>query len=231
MLALFYGTDRKAVRDAGKKYTDNIGVTVTVVEEANYVTGEVVASVGAASLFGGVECFLLDTPSSDENFETEVMNSLAEMAASENVFVVLEGQLLADAKKKYAKHATTLEEFTAEKEERFNVFQIAEALAKKDKKQIWVLLQQARALGIRDEETIGIIWWQLKSLRLAKVTRSAEEAGMKDFPYKKASQSLRNFKDGEIETLSRSLLELYHESHQGKRDMDVALEEWVLTIK
>lgn len=230
MLALFYGTDRKAVRDAGKKYTDNVGVSVTVVEESNYVPGEVVASVGATSLFGGVECFLIDTPSSDEDFNEEVIASLADMAASTNVFVVLEGQLLADAKKKYAKHATTVEEFTAEKEERFNVFQIAEALAKKDKKQMWVLLQQARALNIRDEETIGILWWQLKALRLAKLTRNAEEAGMKDYPYKKASQSLRNFKDGEVEVLSRSLLELYHEGHQGKREMDVALEQWVLTV-
>jgi DNA polymerase III delta subunit len=230
MLALFFGTDRKAVRDAGKMYTDNVGVPVTVVDESGFVTGRIASSIGAASLFGGAECFLLDTPSSDEEFETEVMGNLAEMAASANVFVVLEGQLLADAKRKYGKHATTVEEYTAQKEERFNVFQIAEAFAKKDKKQMWVLLQQARALGIRDEETIGIIWWQLKSLRLAKMTRTAEEAGMKDYPYKKASQALRNFKDGEIEALSRSLLELYHDGHQGKREMEVAFEEWVLTV-
>ncbi len=230
MLAVFYGTDRKAVRDAGKAYTDNAGVPVTVIDESIFVVGQIASSIGAASLFGGAECFLLDTPSSDEEFETEVVGSLAEMAASSNIFVILEGQLLADAKKKYAKHASAMEDFAAVKEERFNVFQIAEAFAKKDKKQMWVLLQQARSLGIRDEETIGILWWQLKSLRLAKVTRSAEEAGMKDYTYKKAQQALRNFKDGEVETLSSSLLELYHEGHQGKREMEVALEQWVLTV-
>lgn len=230
MLAVFYGTDRRAVRDAGKVYTDNSGVPVTAIDESSFAAGRIASSIGAASLFGGAECFLLDTPSSDQDFESEVIGSLAELAASSNIFVILEGQLLADAKKKYAKHATTVEEYTAQKEERFNVFQIAEAFAKKDKKQMWVLLQQARALGIRDEETIGILWWQLKSLRLAKLTRSAEEAGMKDYPYKKSSQALRNFKGGEVEALSRSLLELYHEGHQGKREMEAALEEWVLTI-
>lgn len=228
MLAVFYGTDRKMVRDAGKAYLSKIGITATVIEDANFSPGAVTAGVGAASLFGGIETFLLDTPSGNDDFEAEVYTSLKDLAESNNVFVVLEGQLLADAKKKYAKFATTIEEYTAQKEERFNVFQIAEALAKKDKKQLWVLLQQARALNIRDEEIVGIMWWQLKSLRLAKMTRSAEEAGMKDYPYKKAAQSLRNFKDGEIEILSRTLLELYHEGHQGKRDMDVALEEWVL---
>lgn len=230
MLILFYGTNRKAVRDAGKLHIDSVGVPATVIEEANYAPGSVSTSVGAASLFGGVECFLIDTPSSDSEFHEEVLASLADMATSPNVFVVLEGQLLADAKKKYAKYAERVEEFAATKPEQFNVFQIAEALAKKDKKQMWILLQEAKALGIRDEETVGILWWQLKSLRLAKQTRSAEEAGMKDYPYKKASQSLRNFKDGEVEVLSRSLLELYHHAHQGKREMDVALEEWVLTV-
>ncbi|MBP9843102.1 MAG: hypothetical protein KBC62_03795, partial [Candidatus Pacebacteria bacterium] len=112
----------------------------------------------------------------------------------------------------------------------FNTFTIAEALAKKDKRQIWVLLQQARLLGIRDEETIGILWWQLKALRLAKRTNTPDEANMKEYPFKKAKQALRNFKDGEVEALSRSLLELYHLAHQGKRDMDMALEEWVLKV-
>lgn len=230
MLAVFYGTDRKAVRDASQTYTTNLGVAITTIDESTFIEGSIIASAGVTSLFGGAECFLLDTPSNNELFQNEVSSNLAELGDSPNVFVILEGQLLADAKKKYAKYATTIEEYAAEKEERFNVFQIAEALVKKDKKQMWVLLQQARALGIRDEETIGILWWQLKSLRLAARTNNAAEAGMKDYPYKKAKQSLSKFKDGEVEALSQSLLELYHESHQGRRDMDVALERWVLTI-
>jgi hypothetical protein len=230
MLLVFFGTDRTAVRNEAQLVIEELGVTPTTIEDASYTPGIISGAVGTSSLFGGTECFLLDTPSSEEAFEEEAKTLLAEMADSQNTFIVLEGPLLADAKKKYTKYAQVVKEYTAEKEERFNVFAIAEAFAKKDKRYMWVLLQQARAVGIRDEETIGILWWQIKSLRLAKVTRSAEEAGMKDYPYKKAKQSLRNFKDGEPEALSRSLLELYHDAHQGKRDMDVALEEWVLKV-
>ncbi|MEY2665474.1 MAG: hypothetical protein RLZZ480_579 [Candidatus Parcubacteria bacterium] len=230
MLYVFYGTDRKKVRDAAQKEIEKTGVAPTIIDESGYAEGLVASAVGAASLFGGVECYLLDTPSSDESFSEEVFGALAEMAASGNTFVIMEGALLADLKKKYGKCAATIEEFTATKAEDFNRFAITEALAKKDKKQLWVLLQEARAAGVRDEETIGMLWWQLKALRLAKLTGTAEEAGMKDYPYKKASQSLRNFKDGEVETLSRSLLELYHEAHQGKREMDVAIEQWVLMV-
>ena len=230
MLKVFYGTDRTAVRDAAQKEYEKVGVAPTIIEDTTYVSGAVASAVGATSLFGGTECFVLDTPSGDDDFETEVVGSLKELAASQNIFIVLEGALLADAKKKYTKHADTVEEFTATKAERFNSFAIAEALAKKDKKNMWVLLNEAQQAGLRNEEIIGMLWWQLKALRLAKLTRTAEEAGMKDYPYKKSKQALSNFKDGEVERLSHSLLELYHLGHQGKRDMDLALEEWVLTV-
>jgi DNA polymerase III delta subunit len=230
MLLVFFGTDRTAIRNEAQLVTSELGIAPTIIEESSYTAGAITSAVGAVSLFGGTECFLIDTPSVDEDFETEVKSALPDMADSQNTFIIMEGSLLADAKKKYIKYAQTVKECTAEKEERFNVFAIAEALAKKDKRQIWVLLQQARAVGIRDEETIGILWWQLKALRLAKLTASADEAGMKDYPYKKAKQSLAKFKDGEVETLSRSLLELYHLGHQGKQDMDTALEAWVLKV-
>ena len=38
------------------------------------------------------------------------------------------------------------------------------------------------------------------------------------------------FKEGELEALSRSLLALYHDGHGGKKDIDLALEKWTLTI-
>ena len=228
MLAVFFGTDRTAARDAAKAYTNK--APVTAVDETTYIGGHIGSSVGAASLFGGTEIFLLDTPSSEDDFYAETLANLKEMAESANVFVIIEGALLADPKKKYGKYASVMEEFTADKAERFNSFAITEALAKKDKKQMWVLLQQARLAGLRDEEIVGMLWWQLKSLRLAKQTSTPEEAGMKDFPYKKSKQALKNFTDGEVEQLSRSLLELYHHAHQGKREMDLALEEWVLSI-
>jgi DNA polymerase III delta subunit len=230
MLMVFYGTDRTAVRDAAHKETADLGVAPTIIDYASYTPGAISSFVGAASLFGGTEVFLLDSPSDDEAFATEVTANLSEMADSANTFIVLESILLADAKKKYTKHAKLLQEFAADKAEKFNSFAMADALAKKDKKNLWVLLHEAKAAKLRNEEIIGMLWWQLKALRLAKLTRSAEEAGMKDYPYKKAKAAFRDFKDGEVEALSRSLLELYHHAHQGTRDMDLALEEWVLKV-
>lgn len=233
MLALFYGTDRTAVRDSAQAYLRDKGLgegVATQVGDSEYSVGRIVESIAAQSLFGGVEFYVLDTPSNDSEFESEVVGNLKELATSENIFVVLENSLLAPARKKYEKHAESVEEKTADKAERFNTFAIAEALAKKDKKNLWMLLQQARETGVRDEELIGILWWQLKALSLASITNTPDEANMKDYPYKKAKQSLRNFKDGELSTLMQSLLELYHEGHQGVKEMDVALEQWILSV-
>jgi DNA polymerase III delta subunit len=230
MLVVFYGTDRTKVRNAAYKETEVRDSVPTILDETSYTPGLIASSVGANSLFGGVECYLLDTPSSNPEFEAEVMGSLAALAESENIFIVLEGALLAESKKKYAKHAAVIGEFLVEKIQRFNPFSLAEALARKDKKQLWVLLQQARMADLRDEEMVGILWWQLKTLRLAAGTNSPEAAGVKEYPYKKAKQALRNFAAGELEALSSSLLSLYHEDHQGLAPMETSLERWVLSV-
>ncbi len=233
MYCVYFGTDRQRVRDAATEYiSKNLSPegTVTTLDAQTFAPGQVADALGASSLFGGEEWFVLDTPSENEEFFEEVKSSLNELSESPNTFIILEGALLAPAKKAYGKHASVSEEFAAEKSERFNMFSMAEALAQKDKRRLWVLLQEARLNGLREEEIIGMLWWQLKSLRLASVTRNAEEAGMKDFPYNKAKRALAIFSPDEVVKLSRSLLELYHAGHAGQRDMDIALEEWVLTL-
>ncbi|NCN12045.1 hypothetical protein GW937_01855 [Candidatus Kaiserbacteria bacterium] len=233
MYVLFFGTDRNSIRDAATAYIEKempADGTLSTIEAVGYQPEQVADALGARSLFGGGEWCILDTPSADAVFAKDVENTLIEMAESNNTFIILEGPLLAAVKKKYEKLAAIHEEFSLEKKERANPFALAEALAQKDKRQLWVLLQEAKLSGQREEEIIGILWWQLKSLRLAKNTATAVEAGMKDFPYNKAKRALMKFQDGEVERLSQSLLELYHDGHAGVRALDLALEEWVLLI-
>jgi len=234
MYKLYFGTDRQRVRDATihflKEQVAPDG-TVTTLDATNYAPGQIADALGASSLFGGAEWFVIDTPAANADFMEEVKSSLKEMSESQNTFLIMEGTLLAPAKKAYAKYAASSEEFTADKVERFNTFAMADALASKDRRQLWVLIQEAKATGQAAEAIIGILWWQLKALRLASVTNSASEAGMKDFPYNKAKRSLTKFTPGDVTTLSQSLLELYHDGHGGIRDIDLALEEWVLSGK
>lgn len=233
MYVLFFGTDRNGVRDAATSYTEKHmprDATLTTIDATEYQEGQLADALGATSLFGGEEWFVLDTPSGNEDMAAATEGSLEELAESLNTFIVLEGPLLAAAKKKHEKHAAEIKEFQAEKNERFNSFALAESLASKDKRRLWVLLQDAKLSGLREEEIIGMLWWQLKALRLAAQTKDATEAGMKDFPYNKAKRALVKFAPGEVDQLAQSLLELYHDGHAGVRELDLALERWVLTL-
>ncbi len=233
MYVVFFGSDRNGVRDAATAYIEKQlpkDATLSTIDAYDYSVGQIAEALGAHSLFGGAEWFVLDTPAANEEFKGELESILPELAASINTFVILEGALLAPVKKRYEKYAAESKEFSVKKQEKANPFAIAESLAQKDKRQLWVLLQEAKLAGRREEEIIGLLWWQLKSLRLAMKTTSAAAAGMSEFPYSKAKRALSKFAEGEVERLSQSLLELYHDGHAGARELDLALEEWVLKV-
>lgn len=228
MLKVFFGSDRKSTVDAAQEAAGKISAEPIAIDDHSFTEGQFDDLTTAASLFGEAGVYIIDTPSNNKDLLEECLASLPDMAESVNHFFIIEGTLLAPAKKKYAKHAESVEEFAADKAELFNTFSMADAFARRDKKSLWVLIQEAQLLGIREEEIIGILWWQIKALRLASVTNSAAEAGMKDYPYSKAKQALSKFKEKEMENLANSLLQLYHQGHKGMVDIKLALEKWVL---
>ena len=230
MYHVFYGNDTTRVRSEAHDLIDQSGAAIERIDAENFLPGILSDMAGATSLFGLETIYLIDTPSQQKDFFADVIENLPLLAESLNMFVIVEEALLAPEKKQFTKYAASIKEFKKPAAERFNAFGLADSLAKKDKRLLWVQLMEAKHSGLSAEELIGTLWWQLKSLRLAHLTSSASEAGMKDFPYNKAKRSLANFKSGELETLSSRLLALYHDGHSGKTDIDLALEKWVLTI-
>ena len=232
MLHLYYGNDTTAVREraftAADKLAEKENAKITRIESNDFAPGMLANLLGATSLWGEREIYVLDTPSENAAFYAEVIDHASAMGESANQFVIMEAAMLAPERKKFEKHTATLEESKREASERFDVFRMAEALSKRDKKSLWVLLQEAKRAGLSAEEIVGTLWWQLKTLRLAALTKSADEAGMKEFPYNKAKRALSGFKAGELEATSANLLRVYHDGHGGIRDIDEGLEEWVL---
>ncbi len=234
MLHLYFGTDTIKVRQTALAAVATLsqnGNRVERVELENLNAGRLADMLGAASLFGETTIYLIDTPSEDADVYDLLVASLAELADSSNTVVVMEKGLLAAQKKKWQNVAAVCEEFAASGAgESFNAFSLADALLSRDKKTLWLLYTEAKQKGLSAEEIIGTLWWQLKTLRLAALTQNAAEAEMKDFPYNKAKRALKNFKTGDLEKLSASLLKIYHEGHGGIKDIDLGLEEWTLSV-
>ncbi len=232
MLYSFYGSDVGKVRTSALKKLAELRSDgeVTVVPSDASSLPMLKDALGATSLFGGGVIYLLDTPSESEDFFEAVLEHLSELKESQNTFVLIEGPLKAGEAKKIEKDSTKSEKFDAGPKKEFNVFGMSDALASRDKKTLWILLQEAWRDGRTTEELIGTLFWQMKVLRLAEVAKSAEEAGQKPFVFDKAKRALKNFKPGEIASLSRSLILLYHEGHGGTRNIEHALEAWVLGL-
>jgi hypothetical protein len=233
MLQVFYGSDQIKVRQQAHLAIDAVlsaGAECMRIEAEAYESGQLLALSSSVSLFAPSEVYLLEAPASNPIFQEDFMTALEVLGESAHTFIVIEGDMLVAEKKKISKHASVVEEYKKSATAKFNPFVMADALALRDKRNLWLLCQEAKQNNLAAEEIIGTFWWQLKSIRLAALTRTPEEAGMKDYPYKKAKSSLRTFPLEQVEQKSRQLLKLYHEGHRGKRDLDIALEEWVLML-
>ncbi len=112
----------------------------------------------------------------------------------------------------------------------FNIFALTDAFGARDKRSAWVLYRKALAAGMAPEEVFYKIVWQIKSLLLAKKTGTADEAGMKAYPYSKAKGYLKNFQGNELEDLSEELVIGYHNARRGKEEIETLLEKMLLGL-
>jgi hypothetical protein len=233
MLQVFFGNDQIKVRQKAHLAIDSIitpDKELIRIEADGYEVGQLLSISSAVSLFSPSAIYLVESPSSDDIFKEDFMSSLEALSESTHTFIVIEQDLLAADKKAITKFASVVEEYKKSADAKFNPFAMADALAVRDKRSLWLVYQEAKANNLSAEEIIGTLWWQLKSIRLAAAAKSADEAGMKDYPYKKAKSALNTFKIADVEKCTRKLLKLYHDGHKGLRDLDIALEEWVLTL-
>ncbi len=230
MLICFYGSDIERARAEARLFLERDERTPEWIVASEWYTGRCTESAETMPLFGGAKLFVLDTPTQSKDFFTEVTDSVETFKISPHTFVLIEGGLLVGQLKPIKASANDIFEYKKAAEQSFNTFALADALAAKDKRALWTKLRGAYDAGESAEAIIGILMWQLKALLLAARTKSAEEADMKDFTYNKAKRALGTFATGEVEGLVRSLLTVYHQGHGGEKNINDALEEWVLTL-
>ncbi len=233
MLYAFFGNDVVRVREKAFAFVRTLtsdDTLVTHVTLERYEEGMIIDLAQGSSLFSSTQVCVVDTLSEDVEIFESTLKYLEMMQTSTNHFVIIENALNASNKKKIEARAQKSEELTADKIEKFNAFSLTDAFLRRDKKSLWMLLIEAWKNGLTNEEIIGVLMWQVKVLRLVEKTKSAEEAGQKEFVYNKAKRALSLFKKGEMDDISRKLLTIYHDGHLGRHDTALALEQWALTL-
>jgi hypothetical protein len=94
------------------------------------------------------------------------------------------------------------------KKESFNVFELANALQRRDRKALWLGLMRAKSEGISAENIAGVLAWKARGS--IPTARGADRAV--------------------LTKLSRDLVVMYHDSHRGAGDLDLLLERFALTL-
>lgn len=207
MIYILSGNDTKKKKISLKKLCkDSLPISIPSAELSRET---IFSQAGSNSLFGESLVVVLDNIINENNINLSPEDLLA-LKNSKTTFVFLEDKLLAPDIKKYKKYAT-IEDFSKEegkKQPKMNVFNIAEAFSRKDKIGTWVLYGEAIRNGSSPEEISGILFWKVKTMIL---------------------NGSKFFSKDELVHLSSELVSIYHDSHMGKCDFTIGLEQFILS--
>lgn len=151
-----------------------------------------------------------------------------EAAASPHQITLLEQKLTKPVEKKLLKANAIIHRFDLPKsQEEFSVFKLTDSIANRDKKNAWLLYQQALHSGKVAEELHGLIWWQIKILVL--VARSGSSStGLKLFVHNKTKSALSQWNKQDLMQKSFELIDMYHQARRTTIPLEQSLEDWIL---
>ncbi len=190
--------------------------------------------VGSQGLFENKYIVVFDRVFLNKEAKEEIVKNIEAIANSSNIFILLEGELDKKTLGILSKKADKVQEFPlkgkTEKKESFNMFALADAFGKRDKKELWMLYLEALRNDAAPEELHGILFWQLKSMIISHVSSDAKTAGLNPFVFKKSKSFAKNYSLQELKELSSRMVAMYHDAHRGLVEFEVALERFVLGL-
>lgn len=168
---------------------------------------ELLALSSTDSLFGGVRSFVVEGILADPELGVDVLDVADAFVVSTHEFIFEEDKLLKKPTDKLTKIGAVIEVFeSTKKKETVNVFALADAMAARDRKLLWLLLNKALASSVAPENIAGILAWKARDLASKN----------------KNSLSAR--------ALSRRIVVMYHDAHRGRGDLALMLEHFALTL-
>lgn len=243
MLYFFYGNDREKINlktrgiidDLLKKKPDASEFKIDTENLGEINIDEYTESQG---LFEKKYIVLLDRVLfTGEGAGENLLNKIVDLAKSENIFIAREGEVTKKDLKGIEKHASKVQEINIPEKDKgdakkggFNVFDIANKFAVRDSVGAWLTYRSALEGGTEPENISGILFWQVKSLILARDSKTAGEAGLNPFVFSKAKSACTKWKDGELERVASALLEAYHEARGEGVELGLGLERLILKI-
>lgn len=239
MLYVFYGTDiagssSKALKLVESLRTKKPDAAFARVEAKDWSVDLIQEHLGGQGLFSNKYIILLDRLSESSEAKEELADYISAFQESPNIFIALEGKLNAELKKAFEKHAEKA--VVTDKVEAkggfgkgdFNIFALADAVGNRDAFKSWKIYREAIENGIEPENIVGTLFWQAKSMVLAREASSASQAGVSPFVFTKSKRYANNYSKDEMGKLVNELIILYHNGHRGINNLELSIEKVLL---
>ena len=211
MLHFYGGTDRAKARAAMRAEVEKAvgdGAQLVRITDAN-AASDLRAALRGAGMFGQRQVAAFDGILANEEMRGIFLAALPSVAASPDVFFMLEGKLDADAKKRIEKHAEKVQQFDAPaKGKDSSIFTLANALRAQDRRALWIGLQRELMGGKAPEAVHGVLFW-----------------GAKDMCTKSRDEKTRE----RAKKIIAALAALPHEARRRGEDLEYALERFALS--
>lgn len=210
MLFVFFGTDRKKAREALESAAQKHGHPVMRITDS-HAGEDVRVALAGGGLFAQPRTVVLVGVLGNEDMHEPVLARLAELAARSDPFYIYEEKPDAATRKQLEKHAQTSATFDLAKTRTgaSNVFALADAMNRGDKKNLWIGYQRELLSGNAPEAIHGVLFWGAKKAFLAARNESGRAKPAR---------------------LVALLAELPHEARRNGEDMEFALERFVLSV-
>ncbi len=217
MIYLMYGTDtdsalKKAQATIASLQKKKPDASFIKVENNGQESLSLDEYIGGQGLFENKQLIFFDRVLENKKVAEDILDRLADMQKTENVFIFLEGALTKAILGRFEKRAEKITEYAKAKSEtkadKFDMFSLTNALGAGDKKQLWMLYLQAQETGSVPEQIHGLLFWKVKDMLVKRNTRAYDEPALK--------------------TMSSELVSMYHDAHRGLCDFSIALEAWIL---
>lgn len=226
MLYILYGNDLEKRKEKQAELSGGRLIEVFSVE--NFVPGQVLELIGSTGLFSEEKCIVLRDLYQLADSKQWLLDNRQLLAESPHTVILVEDSLTKTELKKWEKYSESFSfELAKSKGQEFNSFALTDAVGRRDKKQSWLIYQQALRHGKVAEELHGLIFWMLKTMLLVSY---GSDHGLKPFVAKKAAGFARNYSPAELKKTSAKLVDLYHQSRRGGAPLELALEKFLLTL-
>jgi len=163
----------------------------------------------------------------------ESRDLIKEMKVSPHIFILLEDALNKKDLDYIKKYSEKSEEFRGEgavkRESRPKVFALTDALGDRDRKRAWIIYRQFVDEGLSVEEILPVLFWQVKTMLMAKNSKGAKETGLEPFVYAKSKRYADKYSLDDLRNLSRVLVKALYDSRKG-RDLENELEKVLLMV-